>query len=55
MKSFSAEKQRNMTGMQPREFDYFFESKIDHGNFPHNYTSFMKVLGEDYDTNSAQH
>lgn len=29
--------------------------KIDHGKFPHNYQSYMKVLGEHYDTNSQQH
>jgi len=41
--------------MRPREFDYFFEQRINHGKFPHNYQSFMKILGEDYDTNSEQH
>ena len=41
--------------MQPREFDYYFESKIDHGHFPHQYQSFMKVLGQDYNVHSEQH
>ena len=41
--------------MKPREFDYYFESKINHGKFPHNYQPYMKVLGDHYDTNSQQH
>ena len=54
-REFAAESKRNNSGMQPKEFDYYFDSKIDHGHFPHNYQSFMKVLGENYDTNSEQH
>ena len=46
---------RNQSGLQGYEFDYNFERKIDHGNFPHNYQSYMKVLGHDYDVNSPQH
>lgn len=41
--------------MQPYEFDYYFQSKVDTGKFPHNYQSYMKVLGAEYDTNSQQH
>lgn len=44
---------RNKTGLEPREFDYNFEKKIDHGRFPYNHQSYMKILGESYDTNSA--
>ena len=33
-------------------FDYEFESKIDHGNFPHNFHSYMRVLDEEVDKNS---
>jgi len=54
-RSFAHQQKRNNSGMQPREFDYYFESKIDHGMYPSNYQSFMKVLGEHYDTNSEQH
>jgi len=46
---------RSTSGMKPRKFDYEFESKIDNGTYRHNYFSFMKVLGEDYDTSSQQH
>lgn len=28
---------------------------MDNGRWPHKYHSFMKVLGEDYDTSSPQH
>ena len=54
--SFGAtNKSRDSSGLYSAEFDYDFASKIDHGNFPHNYHSFMKVLGADYDTTSQAH
>lgn len=37
------------------KFDYLFESKIDHGDFPEFRNPFMKILGEHYDTSSAEH
>jgi hypothetical protein len=40
------------TGMLGYKFDYFFESKIDHGHFPNWRTDFRKILGEDYNVNS---
>ena len=44
------------TGLLDREFDYLgHDHKTDRGNFPHNYASYMKVLGADYDTKSAEH
>ena len=46
---------RNKSGLQPPEFDYYFESRINRGNFPQSFNSYMKVLGADYDTNSEQH
>lgn len=46
---------RSTSGMKPRKFDYEFESKIDNREYGHNHFSFMKVLGEDYDTSSQQH
>ncbi len=54
-KFFSTLNDRNQSGMKPREFDYEFSQKIDNGRFPHNYHSYMKVLGSEYDTNSEQH
>ena len=50
--AFSTLEDRNHSGLKPNEFDYYFESKIDHGHYPHDYMSYMKVLGQDYDTNS---
>ena len=47
-----SQKPRNNSGLQEHEFDYYFESKIDNGRYPHRYQSFMKILGEDYDTRS---
>lgn len=52
---FAAQKNRSHSGLAPLEFDYYFESKIDHGKFPHNFSSWMKILGQDYDTQSEQH
>ena len=52
---FTVRMPRNTSGMTQREWNYDFESKIDRGGFPHQYQSFMKVLGQDYDTSSAQH
>ena len=48
-------KARNSSGLREQEFDYYFESKVDQGRYPHQYQSFMKILGEDYDTRSQQH
>ena len=48
-------KARNNSGLVEQEFDYYFESKVDQGRYPHQYSSFMKILGEDYDTRSQQH
>ncbi len=53
--AFTTLNDRDHSGLKPNEFDYYFESKIDHGAFPHDYMSYMKVLGQDYDTNSEQH
>jgi hypothetical protein len=46
---------RSVTGMQDYKFDYHFESKIDHGNYPPNTGVYMKTLGEDFDTDSADY
>ena len=43
---------RTQSGLQGYEFDYNFESKIDHGKFPNKLHSYMKVLGKDYDVKS---
>ena len=45
------------TGMhREKNFDYSFESKLIHKErWQHNYRSFMKTLGEDYDIKSEQH
>ena len=51
-RSFAAQRKRNHSGIQPREFDYYFESKMDYGRFPYNHQSYMKVLGDSYDTSS---
>ena len=48
-------KTRNSSGLREQEFDYYFESKVDQGRYPHQYQNFMKILGEDYDTRSQQH
>ena len=52
VRGFTAQKQRNHSGMAPYEFDYSFERQVDKGNFPHEFRSYMKVIGHDYDTNS---
>ena len=46
---------RSQSGMQDYKFDYFFEAKVDHGNFPHPFASYMKTLGDNYDTQSSEH
>ena len=49
---FSHFARKNKSGLQPPEFDYYFESKINRGNFPDSFQSYMKVLGTEYDTQS---
>ena len=46
---------RSITGMQDYKFDYHFESRIDHGKYPTNQYTYMKTLGEDFDTDSAEY
>lgn len=53
--SFSVKMNKNTSGIKRPTFDYYSDSKLERGNFPHKYHSFMKVLGEDYDTSSPQH
>ena len=44
------------SGLLEYEFDYLgFDHKVDKGNWPHNYYSYMKVLGKDYDTKAENH
>lgn len=53
--NFSQQVKRNTSGIKRPDFDYERDSQVDNGRWPHKYHSFMKVLGEDYDTSSAQH
>ena len=44
------------SGLLEREFDYLqFDHKVDKGNWPHPYFSYMKVIGEEYNTRSEDH
>jgi len=54
-RSFAHHRGRNNSGIQARDFDYNFESKMDNGRFPYNLHSYMKILGDTYDTSSPQH
>ena len=40
---------RSKSGMADYKFDYFFESKVDHGQYKTNEKDYMQILGEDYD------
>jgi len=55
-RSFSRIDHTSESGLLESRFDYLgYAHKVDTGNFPHDYMSYMKVLGEDYDTKSTQH
>ena len=44
------------SGLLEYEFDYLgFDHKVNKGNWPHPYASYMKVLGRDYDLRSELH
>ena len=44
------------SGLLEYEFDYLgFDHKVNKGNWPHPYASYMKVLGKDYDLKSELH
>jgi len=53
-RAFSRVNHESESGLLESRFDYLgWQHKVDQGNFPHEYLSYMKVIGEDYDTKSA--